>query len=357
MADISKIKLNSTNYNVKDATARSSISTINTTLNTLSSKVTAMESNQYIEQTELLTFGDSFGNDPGDWSYLLADMMGLNLHCYNESGGLYPFSTQIVAAASDFSTDALKRTIKLAIVYGGINNVAGNAVADGTMVKNFITNFRDAFPDVPLYVAPMNICDVNFTTYPNAYRNAMASVPKILEDLEGYNKEFFLMQDSWMFNLGDNNYFSSDHLHPSALGSKVIAERIYEYINGSYNPECVISAFGTIPTGITVLDSCIATPQGIYTPTIEINPATVGTGTYQVLYFRSSGFFIQPDMNILKGVLKTSSARSVKNDIAYVYSDPTSRQFYMEIYTNTISNISSYQKITIPRQFVAYGLK
>lgn len=61
MADVQKFNLDGTDINVKDATARSDISTLNSDVGALANRVTALEglarlSVSYSSQTETITF-------------------------------------------------------------------------------------------------------------------------------------------------------------------------------------------------------------------------------------------------------------------------------------------------------------
>ena len=182
--------------------------------------------------TVMLAFGDSFGDESTEWACLLAAKFGKTCKTYCIGGDVWPFTNGLTNAINEFSTDAKKRTIAFAVAYGGINNIIDSPLTDSTSIESFITRFNANFPNVPLYVAPMNQCSPLNTNFPKIYRNAFISANALESALSHFSGNFILMKQSIFYNMGAIDLWKDDLLHPNEKGNITIANHMATVMQG-----------------------------------------------------------------------------------------------------------------------------
>lgn len=312
-------------------------------------------------KTELLTFGDSFGNETTEWGYMMGKRLGLTPHVYNISGASWPLPNQVNNALVDFDTPEKRATVKMAIAWAGVNNAASGVMEDATHIKTFMTEYLTAFPQSTLYIAPMNVPNPYFTNYPNTYRNAQLSYPNLVQDLQNYQNRFILMKGCMFFNTGAEDLWVGDKLHPSTKGSYTIANNMSAFINGTYDVHFAVKPLGDLPAGVTMMQRPFITEDGLQLPELYIDLTTIDTSQVLNIYFRGCGIYIEPQLNYVdSAIVYTSGTSEIIQPLAnavYVASHPTNDNFMVRILTNLLPTDHAYHTLKIIPKIVPYGIK
>ena len=198
----------------------------------ISDKLNKVTANINTDGTVMLAFGDSFSDDSNEWPYLLAAKFGKTCKTYGIGGDVWPFTNGLTNAINDYSTDEKKRTIAFAVAYGGINNIINSPLTNPAMIESFITRFNANFPNVPLYIAPMNQCSPTNTNFPKIYRNAFISANALEVALSHFSGNFILMKQSIFYNTGAIDLWRNDKLHPNEKGNITIANNMATVMQG-----------------------------------------------------------------------------------------------------------------------------
>lgn len=300
MADISNITIGSGNYNIKDETARQSISSINT-------RVTNIENEK---QSEMVVIGDSYSSrtylvSPYKlWCEIVAEILGLNLHNYADPGAGFvadgderqsTFFTQINEANADTSFSNNK--VKYVFIYGGTNDLRYS----NTNVKNtFTTAFNNTMENAREKFPNAKIIFLGSDTFQSFYTKAMDDTENITELWVDYNVKnctkfrdgSIISLDLTLFFIGMSSYFVDGvYSHPNYIAHREFATAVLNGLNSSSN------AFLHMVTATPTLNSS----------NYEIIDALFGTKSYQ-LFLTDKGFEI-----VLQGCLhKTGSSEIVK---------------------------------------------
>lgn len=236
MANVSKFKILGQTINVKDATARSNISTINNTISNIQTDL----NKKALDLTELVWIGDSFstGIQP-DLSYLsdpipkvVAAKLGLNLHNYgaNAAGfcsvgeGGSTFLTQIQAAIADtsYNHDAVKYVVFL----GGINDVNLGYTYDqiNAASNNVFNTLKSDFTNAEI---------LYFPNWGAVYVDKAGQYKFSGVNPTNNNERASRYFGSFLGNLvGAPALMASDNVHPNQLGAYKDADTIVSLING-----------------------------------------------------------------------------------------------------------------------------
>lgn len=227
MADISKIEIENTSYDIKDVTARSSISTLTSTVNTLATKIL---------NKKYIFIGDSYNTSDTPvgysqitpWGPLVATYLGLTNNDYYNSGvsgaGWHvsgnKFITQLQTLAASISD---KNSITDIYVLGGIND---NQLEPDD-VYNEILDFADyaltTFPN-----AMVSIGVISWPTYTASKINLLKKMNVYFSAINRPNVKFISTAYTWYHNYSD---YQGDG-HPNSDGSRLIALNIANYIKG-----------------------------------------------------------------------------------------------------------------------------
>lgn len=318
----------------------------------LSTRLTAFENTTNEKKTVMLAFGDSFGDESGEWASLVAARMGKTLDNYCLGGATWPFTNKLNEAISKYSTSEEKETIAFAIAYGGINSTVYGTM-DATNIKTFITNFNEAFPGIPLFIAPLNNCNPYNTSNPNAYRNTLLSAPGVYQELKTFNGQFILLENSYFFNTGSSSNWKGDLLHPSATGSAAIANNMISSMFGNNTLYQELQPIGDWVTknNVVIQEPGYITARGIMMPRLLVNNVSDS-----LIYFASNGFRIGNNTPFTWYDLETSSSTFTykePNFNAVIRSDATYQQIIVQL--SGISFSSGHAAI-IPAQFIPFGI-
>lgn len=236
-------------------------------------------------KSKMIAFGDSFGDESGEWADLLSKSLGLNLDNYCLGGASWPFESKLSECIANYEKKD-KSEIAFAIAYGGINTTVSSLLTAAPIIE-FIKRFNNAFPGVPLYIAPLNNCDPLNTNFPNAYSNTIKSAPTVYQGLRTCDGKFTLLENSWLYCTGANDLRKADMLHPNEKGSRVIANNMQSAMHGNTIYQ-EFESFGEGIDGVNVIENSpgYITRDGIYTPTLTVTNAL----NTRLVYFLRNGF-------------------------------------------------------------------
>lgn len=237
MADISKIQILSGTYNVKDETARTNISNINSEISNIKNQ------GKPVGMNKVIFIGDSYGRLSGQntWIDVLISRLGLTSSDYyryaENSTGFenynattnHRFIDLLQEAVSDIPSANLSDVTHI-IVCGGANDMKSEyAVGDITArISAFVTYANTYFPNAKVYVGM-----IGFTTSPTS-KIYLGRV------LEAYQKciDYGAIYLNGIQNVSHNYlYFGTsdtDTVHPIQLGSTAIGNGLYEALLKGY---------------------------------------------------------------------------------------------------------------------------
>ena len=241
MADISKIEIDDTIYDVKDVTARQGVSNL-TPLTT--------------QFTKMLTFGDSWtgdtlnndgtgtlANPSCNWASLLADTLGLTLENY-AVGGYSVYGTnntlrdEINRAVANISVDN-RNQYKYIFIMIGVNDWQGNASATTIMdaTINDLTYLKSCFPKTQIVFIPLNFfsetLDIRAHDIYSAFLTAsnycnVSLIPNFYNYLNTFDTFFYKDESSTIP--------AHPYAHPNDEGHKMIKTLVAGALNGKCYP-------------------------------------------------------------------------------------------------------------------------
>lgn len=299
-------------------------------------------------KTKMIAFGDSFGDEPGEWADLLSKSLGLELDNYCLGGATWPFTSKLSECIANYETKG-KNEIAFAIAYGGINTTVSRLLTAEPIIE-FIQRFNNAFPGVPLYIAPLNNCNPFNTNFPNAYSNTLKSAPTVYKNLRTSEGKFTLLENSWLYCTGKNNLRRDDKLHPNATGSMIIANNMQSAMHGNTIYQALETIGDTID-GVNIIENSpgYITRDGIYTPTITIK----STQKRKYIYF-SRNEFPNVTLNNLYYYDRdtTSGSYTRKEDPVLTFQiDASNPQYHINLNPLVIPENHEY---ILPHQFVPF---
>lgn len=231
MADISKIQILSGTYNVKDETARTNISNINSEISNIKNQ------GKPVGMNKVIFIGDSYGRLSGQntWIDVLISRLGLTSSDYyryaENSVGFenynattnHRFIDLLQEAVVDVPTAYLPEVTHI-IVCGGANDMVSTyTVGDITArISAFVTYANTYFPNAKVYVGM-----IGFTISPTS----KIYLGKVLE---AYQKciDYGAIYLNGIQNVSHNYlYFGTsdtDTVHPIQSGSTAIGNGLYE---------------------------------------------------------------------------------------------------------------------------------
>lgn len=311
--------------------------------------VTPATVNKFVtNKSKMIAFGDSFGDESGEWADLLSKSLGLELDNYCLGGATWPFDSKLTECISNYEAKD-KNEIAFAIAYGGINTTVFQTLTAAPIIE-FITRFNNAFPGVPLYIAPLNNCDPLNTNFPNAYSNTLKSAPTVYNGLRTCNGKFTLLENSWLYCTGANDLRKNDMLHPNEKGSRIIANNMQSAMHGNTIYQELV-AFGapTTDTNIVIEEPGYITRDGIYTPNMTIKSTAVS----KYIFFYRNGFPNVVLNNLYYYDRDTTSDSYTRKEVETfnLKADISNPQYYIDL-TKLI--ISDNHEIIIPTQFIPF---
>ena len=230
MADISKITIESGTYDIKDTTARSSISTLSGNLTNLQNQINLIDTKKYI------FIGDSYnttdtpvgGTQIVPWSSLVKTYLGLSDSQYYSSGssgaGWHVTGNKFITQLVDFNSIITnKDEITDIYVLGGINDnpLSPSDVYDEILY--FADYAKEHFPN-----AMVTIGIISWATYTASKINLIKKMDYYASTVSKDNLRFISNAYTWYHIY--NQY--QDDGHPTENGSKRIAMNLANYIKG-----------------------------------------------------------------------------------------------------------------------------
>lgn len=217
--DISKIRLNDTNYDIKDNVAREQI--------------------QDIINKKFLLIGDSYGQgyihdgNVTGWTTLLKsklENLGFSVETASMGGASFGSATLFNTILQSLNDDSEITDI---IIAGGYNDITinENAILNGMqIVKN---TCRAKFPNATLYIANIAGC------YNEQHSNLMLLHQKYSNSANTLNIAYM---NNTCLCLNGKEYFTSDYIHPNQNGQNLISNVLFQAIFSNYN----LAYFGEI---------------------------------------------------------------------------------------------------------------
>lgn len=226
MADISKIKLNNVDYDIKDIIARNNISTINNDISLLKTRKYLMIGDSYAK-------GD--GQVPQGWCAQVASNLGLTAgvnYFYSVKGGsgfstslTEKFQTRIQEAVNSLSTD-VKNTITDIVIAGGWNDhyFRNTTSTIDSGMDNCSALIKANFPNAKVWLIPLG------------YDN----IPTVRDDLHQIYDLVYARKSAqlgWTYVDGAQfslipPYIQADNTHPNANGDYILGCAISSILTG-----------------------------------------------------------------------------------------------------------------------------
>ena len=248
MADISKIQIQNATYDIKDETARQSISDLDTSVDT---RINNLQASLL---TEMVVIGDSYSSrtyldsNYKLWCELVAEVLNLNLHNYGDPGAGFvaggderqsTFYSQINEAYNDTSFN--NDYVKYVFIYGGTNDLRYS----NTNVKNdYISAFNNTLENARLKFPKAKIIFLGSDTFQNFYTKAMDDTENITElwidqNVKNCTKYFereISCIDLTLFFIGMATYFENGLFsHPNYKGHRELANAVLNGLTSSSN--------------------------------------------------------------------------------------------------------------------------
>lgn len=240
MADFDKISINRTYYNVKDTTARQQID-----------ELRQGDKKYYIFQA------DSYGDEQGEWPYLLAQIMGLNPDQYTIiADGGDGFSTKGIANNLFWNTLQAqsnkvpnKNAVTDIVVCGGRNefyNDSHDSIINGMSTYNTIA--KGLFPNATLHIGFIG-WDLNTTEVNDNKELWLANACVSYIDWCSKNGAHYLAGVEYVMH--NSALYQEDGKHPNSLGSALIAGAICNaLVHGAADVQYAWQGVECTPSGI-----------------------------------------------------------------------------------------------------------
>ena len=288
------------------------------------------ESALNLKKTVMLSFGDSFGDEQGEWPFKLADKFGLKCDSFNIGGDVWPWKKGLQNAISKYNTEDKKSTIAFAVAYGGINQILDEPLTDATVINEFIDSFNAAFPKVRLYIAPMNNCSPHNTNFPKIYENALRSYNPLMNQLRKHDGDFILLSNSIWYNTGVLNSWKDDRLHPNEVGSTLIANNMAMAITGTNTFSQALPVIGEHDGWSIITDSYVA--DGYIVTCGAVNTKVTTASIYSHIYGITPLLAVSnPELPIpIKCRIYSKSGEFKRNDYVFYKLDRKNPQSYIQ---------------------------
>lgn len=217
---ICKIVKNGKEYPIKDSVSREEIEKIN-------SEITIIN-------------GDSYGNEKGEWSYLLKDILVNNsktkinpsdIHIWCEGGssaikrndGNYPTYLENMVNNEDVITD--KSKVTRIILCGGYNDSNNDETAILNALATFHNYCRENYPNAKVYYGMIGWdASINNNGKRNNINNKVLPAFRNCSSFGGY----YLSNVEYLARCYSPNFWKDDNYHPNTLLSQKLANGIYQ---------------------------------------------------------------------------------------------------------------------------------
>ena len=198
----------------------------------LENKINEVDSNVL---TDIVIIGDSYTALPGStWANDVASQLNLTLHKFAQSsmGYVHQINNQtFIDLIPDSPSYANK--VKYVICYGGINDFDATRSQIESNVTAFITKAKNTFPNAQiLIVGPQHEADKT-DTITQRYEREVIGIERacIKSGVSFTDASKWLINTEFLYT----DTYSSDRLHPSSLGYKIIASKMLSIINNDIN--------------------------------------------------------------------------------------------------------------------------
>lgn len=180
----------------------------------------------------IVTFGDSYAETANtrSWAYVLAQKLGWTLHNYAKSGAGYlapntTYMSEFDTAKADTSYN--HNDVSLVIIGGSRNSNDQYTGAIKTAAQKLFQAVSREYPNARIIAIPMLWDKTPVSGYPR-YNAASIDEAAILTGVES-------IPWAWTWNVGREDAFDNDDIHPNELGTGIIVNYIMRYMLGTYN--------------------------------------------------------------------------------------------------------------------------
>lgn len=245
-----EIENNLTNTTSQTQTNKTDIANINANLNALHANSTGDATTLYntIQNSShilvvnqpfmsrgsniIVTFGDSYANaaNARSWAYMIAQKLGWTLHNYAIAGAGYiapntTYMSEFLTARAD--TTYNHNDVSLVVIGGSRNS---NDQYSGNLKKAARELFQAVsaeYPNARIIAIPL-LWDKTPESGYWRYNAASIAEAAILAGIES-------IPWAWTWNLGREDAFDGENIHPNEVGTNVIVNYIMRYMLGTYN--------------------------------------------------------------------------------------------------------------------------
>lgn len=182
----------------------------------------------------LVTFGDSYGTNSDktrEWPSVLNARLGeasvLHNYCVAGAGYVAPnttYQSELATAKADAGYD--HRSVGLVVIAGSRNSNDGYSGTLKAAATSFYADVKREYPNARVITIPM-LWD--WTPVSNYWRFNSAACLQAARETGIESVPW-----AWTWNLGNDNFFASGDIHPSATGTDVIVSYMLDYIRHNY---------------------------------------------------------------------------------------------------------------------------
>lgn len=220
------------NLNALHADSTSNAATLYTTIQNSSRILSVNQPFVSRGSNVIVTFGDSYAETTNtrSWAHMLAQKLGWTLYNYAKSGAGYvapntTYMSEFNTAKADTSYN--HNDVSLVVIGGSRNSNDQYTGAVKTAAQELFQAVSHEYPNARIIAIPM-LWDKTPVSGYWRYNAASIDEAAILTGVES-------IPWAWTWNLGRENAFDNDDIHPNELGTGIIVNYIMRYMLGTYN--------------------------------------------------------------------------------------------------------------------------
>lgn len=220
------------NLNALHANSPSNATTLYNTVQTSSRILSVNQPFMSRGSNIIVTFGDSYADTTNtrNWAYMLAQKLGWTLHNYATSGAGYiqpntTYMSEFQTAKADTSYN--HDDVSLVVIGGSRNSNDQYSGSLKTAAQELFQAVSAEYPNARIIAIPM-LWDKTPESGYWRYNAASIAEAAILTGVES-------IPWAWTWNLGRENAFDGEDIHPNEVGTNVIVNYIMRYLLGTYN--------------------------------------------------------------------------------------------------------------------------